>query len=289
MNTIGKILVICNFLFAIAVGGFLVFDFATRTNWKEAHDKLRRELEVASANNKVSVTMTDSVINQMRKHQNDLDSERTKRVESEAIFNSQLADERNKVEDANRRAKEADFNLKKAIEDKDTLQKEVVLAINNLKQSEKRVIELESDVQKFRTEAIQNKNNADTMQGRNETLLSQIRDLNKKLTEAENPTKVTSVSRSPLGNNPPPVRVQGSVLKVHAQDKSLVTISLGSDDGVQRDHTLDVFRKAPKAEWVGVIRILESRHKEAIGKLINTGLEPRKLLEGDLVADRITP
>src|SRR5688572_24751116 len=50
MNTVGKILVILNLLFAVAVGGFLVVDFATRQNWKLAYDKLKAEMEIAKLN-----------------------------------------------------------------------------------------------------------------------------------------------------------------------------------------------------------------------------------------------
>ena len=38
MNTLGKLLVIVNLLFALATGGFLAVDFASRTQWKEVAD-----------------------------------------------------------------------------------------------------------------------------------------------------------------------------------------------------------------------------------------------------------
>ena len=47
MNTIGKILVVLNLVFALLVGGFLVIDFATRSNWKKEYEKLQSEMVVA--------------------------------------------------------------------------------------------------------------------------------------------------------------------------------------------------------------------------------------------------
>src|SRR5438128_6837035 len=47
MNIVGKILVILNLVFAFAVGGFLVFDVATRTNWKNAIEGRDRDLNSA--------------------------------------------------------------------------------------------------------------------------------------------------------------------------------------------------------------------------------------------------
>src|SRR4029079_11105500 len=50
MNTMGKILVILNLLIALATGLFLVFLFATRTNWKRGYDELKVELTASRAN-----------------------------------------------------------------------------------------------------------------------------------------------------------------------------------------------------------------------------------------------
>src|SRR3712207_3885169 len=50
MNSVGKILVFVNLLFALIVGGFLAIDFSTRTNWREYAKELERELEVSRTN-----------------------------------------------------------------------------------------------------------------------------------------------------------------------------------------------------------------------------------------------
>ena len=50
MNTMGKILVIINFLFALVIGGFMVIDFARRTNWKAAFDNADAQLRIARNN-----------------------------------------------------------------------------------------------------------------------------------------------------------------------------------------------------------------------------------------------
>src|SRR5581483_8165700 len=67
MNTIGKILVILNFVFALVVGGFLVIDFATRTNWKTAYDTLKREMDVLKASRESSGIALQKVVNDTKK------------------------------------------------------------------------------------------------------------------------------------------------------------------------------------------------------------------------------
>ena len=50
MNTLGKLLVIVNLLFALATGGFLAVDFASRTEWKAVADARGEELDVIRKN-----------------------------------------------------------------------------------------------------------------------------------------------------------------------------------------------------------------------------------------------
>src|SRR5205823_740313 len=71
MNTVGKTLVILNLIFALLTGGFLVIDFATRTNWKNAYEQQQREMVVASGNvnatNKITATQVGEASKAMAK------------------------------------------------------------------------------------------------------------------------------------------------------------------------------------------------------------------------------
>jgi hypothetical protein len=55
MNTVGKILVILNFLFAVIVGAFLVVDFATRSNWQTEYKNLKAQHEVLRVDREVHI------------------------------------------------------------------------------------------------------------------------------------------------------------------------------------------------------------------------------------------
>src|SRR5579884_3272941 len=67
MNIIGKTLVILNFIFALVVGGFLVIDFATRTNWKVAYDTLKREMDGLKASRDANYGVAGSLVNTVKK------------------------------------------------------------------------------------------------------------------------------------------------------------------------------------------------------------------------------
>jgi hypothetical protein len=89
------------------------------------------------------------------------------------------------------------------------------------------------------------------------------------------------------GKNPPPENVEGVVNSVDSSS-GLVTISIGSDAGLRKGHTLEVFRLPadPKqSKYLGTLRILEVSAKEAVGQLVGRATAP--LQSGDRVASKI--
>jgi hypothetical protein len=83
--------------------------------------------------------------------------------------------------------------------------------------------------------------------------------------------------------NPPPEQVEGVIKSV---DKGgLVKVSLGSDAGLAKGHTLEVFRLKPKPVYVGTVRILEVTATEAVGRPVGRMRAPPQ--EGDNVISTI--
>ena len=62
-------------------------------------------------------------------------------------------------------------------------------------------------------------------------------------------------------------------------------ISIGSDAGLTRNQTLEVFRLSPLPKYLGTIRILEVSPNEAVAQ--PTGRPSAPLQAGDRVASRI--
>src|SRR5439155_25853524 len=79
----------------------------------------------------------------------------------------------------------------------------------------------------------------------------------------------------------PPENVEG-VIKTTDPKSGLVTISRGSDAGLRRGHTLEVFRVKPEPKYLGSIRILDVHPTEAVAKPIS---RPSSAIE---VGDRVT-
>lgn len=87
--------------------------------------------------------------------------------------------------------------------------------------------------------------------------------------------------------NPPTENVEGVVKSVDASS-GLMTITIGSNAGLQKGHTLELFRldKQPKnSKYLGRIRILEVKPTEAVAQPVGRLSAPPQV--GDRVSSRI--
>ena len=90
----------------------------------------------------------------------------------------------------------------------------------------------------------------------------------------------------PKPAGPPAENVEGTVKKV--ADGGLIVISIGSDAGLQKGNTLEVFRLGPKpadAKYLGRVRVLEVTATEAVCQPTDKLKDPIEV--GDRVASRI--
>ena len=87
--------------------------------------------------------------------------------------------------------------------------------------------------------------------------------------------------------NPPKTFVKGRIEKV---DGLLVQISLGTDQGVNNNNTLEVFRTSPEPKYLGMVRIVDAKVNTSVGRLIvpaGTTVRPQ-LREGDNAWSKLT-
>jgi hypothetical protein len=98
----------------------------------------------------------------------------------------------------------------------------------------------------------------------------------------EDTSKPSSVS------NPPPENVEGVVKRVDAS--GLFTISIGSDAGLAKGHTLELYRlgsPASQSKYLGRVRVLETTATQAVCQPVSRLTTPPQ--PGDKVASRIGP
>src|SRR4051812_49305756 len=91
MNTVGKTLVILNFLFAVIVGAFLVVDFVARANWKTAYDELKKDMVVAASSRDTYADDSGSLRAQIKTLNLDIEKQRNDLLDQEARAKVEIA------------------------------------------------------------------------------------------------------------------------------------------------------------------------------------------------------
>jgi len=293
MNTVGKTLVILNFLFAVIVGAFLVVDFVARANWKTAYDELKKEAIVSGSSRDLHAEDSGSMRAQVKTLMLDIEKQRNDLLDQEARAKVEIAQLELKVNEEQTKAKDADTNLAKAVADIERLKVSEADLKRIIKERETAILSLQDDIKKHRNEAIASDNQAKQVTDRNQELLAEVQKLTGMIERLRNTAAVggdggpSITPRVGIGNepNPPNVMVKGKVDRV---DKDLVQISLGTDHGVNTGNTMEVFRYSPAPKYLGMLKIVEASPRTSIGRMVvPPGASRPQLVEGDQVWSRL--
>jgi hypothetical protein len=289
MTTLGKILVFLVFLGALAVGGLMVYVARTTPDWKKAVDDRDAIITVLKANASAEAETRKKWVTEYEDMKKKLDANL---VESKAIQTRlQLeADEKDKLaKEALLQQQKSDLNHKQAQQEATRLQKEFKILQETVQDRDKKIAAMFDEVLAAKNGEQAAKNEAETASARARGLLEQIKEKEAVIARLsrkdEGIGKITASVRDPNYKNPPTVYMKGQITAVD-KDGKLVTISVGSDQGLKKDQTLEVFRTSPEPKYLGRIVIVDADFREAIGRLLpQPGMQaPVTLLPGDRVA-----
>jgi hypothetical protein len=285
MTLVGKILVFFVLFFSLLLGGLIVADYSTRTQWaagvKERDDKIKvltaslgtyqAEAEKAVADGDARIKQLDA---QLKKVQADLVAEKqqTSSLTEKLSSASSLTAKSSAVQDS------ATTEIQKSRQDLDkmraTLQEEINKNNDLVKQANE-----EHD--KAVAAGIQMKAVQDT----NLRLEAQMRQMAEDMARLKaGPATGTTVAKST--QNPPPEDVEGLIDRV---DRSgLMQLTIGSDAGLAKGHTLFAYRLSPvpaQSKYLGPVRVVEVTPNSAIVEPVKRLTDTPKA--GDHVASKI--
>ncbi len=289
MNTMGKILVILNFLFALVVGGFLIIDFGARQDWKRAFEQLQKESAVTRGSDQTIRTMSAELTNKLKQAQLDAEKWKQELLDLRASLEATEATLKTQIAELQTQKTGVENNLAVAVKEVGRLKSESQEFIKTIDERQNKVNELVKVAEDYRRQAVANQNNAETATNRVNALTIQIQELEEKMRQDAIAKRDILINREKNQANPPAVKVNGSVKKIDTVNPNLVMVSVGSDQGIEKGHTLDVYRTKPNPDYVGMIRILEAYQHESVGQLMPNALGIRKQMrEGDLVSSKIS-
>jgi hypothetical protein len=286
MTAVGKILVIINLLCSLLVGGLVTMVYVARTHWTDEYTKLGARYQVVQASEQTYKEGVD-------KAQKSADAELAKaRAERDAVR-----------KDLDKQA-EVIVGLRK---DQEALEKKANKFEAGAQAAEKEIAKRQAEVEKMKDllaqeSAVNNKLVLDKntildakvaaeiqlkaavdRAGRLET---QLQELTKEMVRVRAGGGTSGVARLG-GKNPPPDNIEG-LIKNTDPSSNLVTLTIGSDAGLTKGHTLEVFRLSPipqQSKYLGTIRILEVTATQAVGQPTGRMASPPQA--GDRVASHI--
>jgi hypothetical protein len=285
MTTLGKILVVVNFVIALVVGALIIMLFSVRTNWQASYERVTRYYDVAKANAKtyadelVSIkNSSDAEIKRLGQQVADLTKQKDDLAQANTMLDTQLKAEQTKVRLAEANATAASDELGRARE-----QVKIALADSALK--DKRIVEIELTNRNLREEAARFGIAARSANDYAKQVLGQLEDSYREL------ERLKTGSPAQIGNRtasvkPPPEDVNGIVLETDAKS-DLITISIGSDAGILRGQVLEMYRTKPEPRYLGQIRILDVNAHQAVGRPMGAGTRTTLIQKGDTVAANI--
>jgi len=302
MTVVGKILVFLNLVFSLVVGAFAVMDYTARTHWADYAGKMKSNNDALRAMTEAYKKQADLLAKDKADMQDNLNRLRVQYApaaqgDKEARSDTILATELKVRTDEIKNLRDTIDTLRKQLTDeKDWKSKYLALADQSTKDMERRQedakvmrqqlkdelgknFNLIKDRNDMRDSMVQARIAERTLKDRNTQLEDALRKAHSDLAVAK-----TLGARGPGGSgiNPPAENVEGLVRRAEG---NLVTISLGSDAGLARGQTMEVFRLGQNARYVGRIRIVEVTPTQAVGQA--TGRVSTPIQVGDRVASRI--
>jgi hypothetical protein len=291
MNTLGKILVVLNFVFALVVGAFLTLKFATETNWKAGVEKLSAELDAARANSQAAIDTATLLSTQLSSAKSDLEQKK----QDIALYQAQFAIREQElikaVKDAESRGKNAEVVSTSNSSAMERMKKEVESLKANIETREDIILKLHTKLKDTQDLAMTLERDLRFSQDRNQGLLGRVQELERTVSEIVSGAKAetaNALAKDPYAANPPAKNITGSIERVDVKDPALVSISLGTDHGIKNGNTLEVYRTAPTPEYVGMIRIEDARTHSSVARLVRVpGVQPKLILPGDKVGSSL--
>jgi hypothetical protein len=89
----------------------------------------------------------------------------------------------------------------------------------------------------------------------------------------------------PPAESPPKDLIRGVIEKVDPKDPLLVQISIGSDAGITKGQTLEVYRLQPAPKYLGRVQIVQMTATTSIGRALSTN--PLGMRAGDQVTSHL--
>jgi hypothetical protein len=287
MTAIGKIFVILNLLVSLIVAGFIIVVYARSTNWADAANKWKAATDVANA----SRTATESEMQALRTNAAaQLAQKDTAYVALQKQLdaaNASLQEKATELEKFKVAGNKEGASFQALQTEVDKRKEEVAALEKQVGDKDKQIVGLIEVKNKANDERVAAEIKANSYQGKAERLEARLRETEVEIAKLRRAGGAGTGGTSLVSTaNPPSQYVEGIVTEA-TQRGDLLRISIGSDAGLAKGNTLDVYRLKPSPQYLGQIRLTDVRANESVGQPVDRLKGP--VQKGDLVASDVTP
>jgi hypothetical protein len=287
MTAIGKIFVIINLLFSVIVAGLIVAVYARSTNWHDAALKWQTATQVAEASRVATEGELKAAQEKAATALADKDKEIERLKADVATEKTRTLDKDKELQALKQSTNKDDAGYKALMAEVEKRKDEVAGLEKQVNEKDAQIVGLIQAKNKSNDDRVAAEIRANSFQGKAERMEARLRETETEIVRLRRAGGAGTGGISLVSTaNPPPQNVEGIVTET-TQRGDLVRISIGSDAGLAKGHTLDVFRLKPSPQYLGQIRLTDVRAAEAVGQPVDKLKAP--VQKGDLVASDVTP
>jgi len=283
MTFVGKILVIVIMAFALLFLGISTVVFTTHTNWKDATAAERKKVSDLNTKTQTLTEQIGAVKKDLEKAQADHKAAIEQKEGAIKSLEDDIKTAQNEITAARTKLEVAQESAKTSLAEAAENRKETEQLRAQKSEVEKQANEYKLQHTELNDKIREHERQIKTLDDNNKDLRDRVARLSTLLRKNGLSDDISAVK----GLESPPV-VQGEVAKVDVKNTQ-VEITIGSDDGLVPGHTLFLFRTKPRPEYLGKIQILTVDPDQAVGKVIGTTVQGKKIQEGDIVSSTIRP
>ncbi|MEZ6096454.1 MAG: hypothetical protein R3C03_19865 [Pirellulaceae bacterium] len=272
MNLMGKILTGFIFVMSLAFLFLAVMVGQTHRNWKQIATTNKQKAEVAQRALQNSLSNATEMKTQLK-------NEKVARQQQLQQLFSQLAIEKRTREEKETQLTEQIVISRKQFEELDTTEKRLAVLDSEIKQLKESNKQMVDELATKRTQVVALTNTLNKQQADLEILENRAQDLSSELASVDKVMRLNGLDKnSPLAGIPP--KVEAVIVKV--QD-DLVVVSVGTDDGLLKGHSFDIYRGK---RFIGKAVVSETNHNMAVLRVVPEFLQAA-VLEGDHVTTKL--
>ncbi len=288
MTAVGKILVFINLVFSLIVAALVVTVYMAQVRWKA-------ELDKSEANNKVLIASNQAFQDENQRVAAAADAKvaevnaRVKKLEDELNNQVSLVKEKDaQIQQLKTRGNAGEALTTASQVEATRRQSDMEKLRETLNKEQTENARLANETNKQRERAVAAEIQFKATSERADRMEKEMQRLAQDNARLKANVGGSAVARRGAGErNPPPENVEG-LIKSYDPASGLMTITIGTDAGVTKGNTLEVFRIASvpsQSKYLGTIRVIEAGHNYAVGQPVGRMLSTPQA--GDRVASRI--